>query len=204
MKLDLLPDFAKPFKTKGFDVRFVRGSYQLFKVSSHRVEGKSYPVLKQEYVGTIDPEKGLIPKKIAPSPETRLVEYGLSHFILQHFRRRIVRSAFNNSCPESLIVMAVIHFIYGHIEERFIRLSYLANKYDPSFIASSPASINRAIRISKNISDYMTELIPDESERDYVIACLRDFKVKSDATGIKINYSDELIDIFRKNEIKYE
>ena len=31
MKLDLLPDFAKPFKTKGFDVRLVRGSYQLDK-----------------------------------------------------------------------------------------------------------------------------------------------------------------------------
>ena len=47
MKKELLPDFAKPYKTKGFDVRLVRGCYQLFKISSKRVEGKSYPVLTQ-------------------------------------------------------------------------------------------------------------------------------------------------------------
>lgn len=63
MKLDLLPDFAKPFKTKGFDVRLVRGSYQLFKVSSKRVEGKKYPVLEQSYIGTIDPDKGYYLKR---------------------------------------------------------------------------------------------------------------------------------------------
>ena len=63
MKLDLLPDFAKPFKTKGFDVRLVRGSYQLFKVSSKRVEGKKYPVLEQSYIGTIDLVRGYYLKK---------------------------------------------------------------------------------------------------------------------------------------------
>ena len=57
MKKELLPDFAKPYKTKGFDVRLVRGCYQLFKISSKRVEGKSYPVLTQIYIGTIDPVK---------------------------------------------------------------------------------------------------------------------------------------------------
>jgi len=60
MKKELLPDFAKPYKTKGFDVRLVRGCYQLFKISSKRVEGKSYPVLTQIYIGTIDPVKGLV------------------------------------------------------------------------------------------------------------------------------------------------
>ena len=45
IKIDLLPDFAKPYKTKSYDVRLVRGSYQLFKVTSKRVEGKKYPVL---------------------------------------------------------------------------------------------------------------------------------------------------------------
>ena len=64
MKLELLPDFAKPFKTKGFDVRLVKNSYQLFRVTSKRVEGKKHPVLSQEYIGTIDPGKGLLPKKV--------------------------------------------------------------------------------------------------------------------------------------------
>ena len=50
MKKELLPDFAKPYKTKGYDVRLVRGCYQLFKISSKRVEGKSYPVLTQTLI----------------------------------------------------------------------------------------------------------------------------------------------------------
>ena len=32
MKKEDLPDFAKPYKTKGYDVRLVRGAYQLFKI----------------------------------------------------------------------------------------------------------------------------------------------------------------------------
>jgi len=68
MKKELLPDFAKPYKTKGFDVRLVRGCYQLFKISSKRVEGKSYPVLTQIYIGTIDPVKGLVEKKLSQLP----------------------------------------------------------------------------------------------------------------------------------------
>ena len=41
MKIDLLPDFAKPYKTKGFDVRLVRGSYQLFKGEFYKLNFKN-------------------------------------------------------------------------------------------------------------------------------------------------------------------
>ena len=37
MKINDLPDFAKKYKTKGYDVRCVNGTYVLFKVSSKRV-----------------------------------------------------------------------------------------------------------------------------------------------------------------------
>ena len=77
MKKELLPDFAKPYKTKGFDVRLVRGCYQLFKISSKRVEGKSYPVLTQIYIGTIDPVKGLVEKKLS-SDGLHLLSTGLA------------------------------------------------------------------------------------------------------------------------------
>ena len=42
MKKELLPDFAKPYKTKGFDVRLVRGCYQLFKISSKHCIWKAF------------------------------------------------------------------------------------------------------------------------------------------------------------------
>ena len=53
MKLEDLPEFAKPYKKRGYDVRLSRGTYQLLRISSKRVEGKSYPVLVQEYIGII-------------------------------------------------------------------------------------------------------------------------------------------------------
>ena len=49
MTINDLPDFAKKYKTKGYDVRYVNGTYVLFKVSSKRVPDKKYPVLVQEY-----------------------------------------------------------------------------------------------------------------------------------------------------------
>ena len=48
MKLENIPGFAKPYKKKGYDVRLVGGTYQLFRVSSKKVEDKNYPVLIQE------------------------------------------------------------------------------------------------------------------------------------------------------------
>ena len=122
MKKELLPDFAKPYKTKGFDVRLVRGCYQLFKISSKRVEGKSYPVLTQIYIGTIDPVKGLVEKKLSSDELPALVEYGLSNFILKHFKRDLLRSMYNIN-SEYLLILAVTYFMYGHFEERFVKLS---------------------------------------------------------------------------------
>lgn len=206
MKLELLPDFAKPYKTKGHDVRKVRGRYQLFKINSQRIEGKKYPVLKQEYLGTIDPEKGLIPKnslKVVTAGNV-LVEYGLSHFILKHFIRELVRSTFNNSCSDSVLIMAVIHFIYRHVDERFIRLSYLARKYKASPENYSESSINRAIRLSKKISECMSAMFPERSDRDYVIALLKEIRVSAEIDTVSFTYPNELVEIFKKYGIKYE
>ena len=41
MRIDLLPDFAKPFKTKGYDVRKKDNQYYLYKITSKNVEGKN-------------------------------------------------------------------------------------------------------------------------------------------------------------------
>ena len=53
MKLEDLPEFVKPYKVKGYDVRKRGNRYVLFKISSQRVKDKKYPVLKQEYIGVI-------------------------------------------------------------------------------------------------------------------------------------------------------
>ena len=37
MKLEQLPDFAKPYKKRGYDVRLIYGRYQLFRHTSRKV-----------------------------------------------------------------------------------------------------------------------------------------------------------------------
>ena len=169
MKLELLPDFAKPFKTKGFDVRLVKNSYQLFRVTSKRVEGKKHPVLSQEYIGTIDPVKGLLPKKVLvkAGANDALVEYGLSYFMYKRFNRELNRSLFNaggNVTP--LIKLAIIKFIYGHCEERFLKLSYLGRDFDflPSY--SQPSYLKRIDRLVAKIQQLFTLLVPNHADRD--------------------------------------
>lgn len=201
MKLDLLPDFAKPYKTKGFDVRLVRGSYQLFKVSSKRVEGKKYPVLEQTYIGTIDPDKGLLPKKVSSLTPT-LVEYGLSHFIRCNFKRKIQRSMFNHSCPEQSFILGVILFMYGHIQDRFIRLSYLSKDFTKTPDVTGPAAINRIKKIAVLIKSCLEDAIPNEADRDYILVLLRDLKVDINTPKPCVIYPKELSDLLVKYNLE--
>ncbi|WP_406029901.1 hypothetical protein [Succinivibrio sp.] len=201
MKIDLLPDFAKPYKTKGFDVRLVRGSYQLFKVTSKRVEGKKYPVLEQTYIGTIDPDKGLLPKKVSSLAPT-LVEYGLSAFILKNFKRKIQRSMFNHSCSEQSFILGVILFMYGHIQDRFIRLSYLSKDFTKTPDVAGPAAINRIKKIALLITSCFDEAIPDKADQDYAKELLRELKVDINTPKPSVIYPKELSDVLSKYKLK--
>lgn len=204
MKLELLPDFAKPYKTKGYDVRLVRGCYQLFKVSSKRVQGKSYPKLVQTYVGTITEDKGLIPKKVTVQDSSLMVEYGLSHFILYRYKRAILRSFFNNSGSLQTIYMAIVLFMYGHTQQRFIDMSYLKTLIKP---CNEIVDGNAPIRIAKacdKISALLKKDFPDDADRDYLIAALKDIKVDINQLNPSVNYSDNIKSIFNQYGIKYE
>ena len=207
MKLELLPDFAKPFKTKGYDVRLVKNSYQLFRVTSKRVEGKKYPVLSQEYIGTIDPVKGLLPKKVVVKTGVNdaLVEYGLSYFMYKRFNRELKRSLFNaggNATP--LTKLAIIKFIYGHCEERFVRLTYLGRDFEFLPLYTQPSYLKRIDKLLAKIQQLFTLLVPDHADRDYLIALLRDIKISTSVLSTTIDYSDDIKAIFIKYGIKYE
>ncbi len=202
MKLDLLPDFVKPFKKKGYDVRFVRGSYQLFKISSKRVEGRKYPILVQEYIGTIDPVYGLMPKKIAQN--LNLVEFGLSNFILKHFRRILSRSLFNNGKNHDLMYLAIIKFIYKHVDERFVKLSYVSKFIKDYEIVINSNYHPKVERLANKIEDLMLQLIPNNTDCDYLIVLLKDIKVDRNNPYPNIEYSNEIKSILDKYGVKYE
>ena len=200
MKLDLLPDFAKPYKKKGYDIRFVNNKYQLFKISSKRVENKKYPILVQEYIGTIDSSKGLILKK--PTLSSDLVEYGFSNFILSKYKRMLIRSIFNGSNDSiGLIYLAIINFMYKHYEERFINLSYLSNykeKYE-SFLKLNIES--RVNNLTTRIESLLDTVINNKDDKDFLIESLKNIKVSRLDLKPKITYSDELLELFKKYRI---
>ena len=198
MRIDLLPDFAKSYKTKDYDVRLVRGSYQLFKVTSKRVEG----MLEQSYVGTIAPDKGLLPKKLSPSESPTLVEYGLSTFIFKYLKRKVQRSMFNHSCSEQSFILGVILFMYGHTQERFIRLSYLSKSFTKSPEVTSDTAKSRIKKIASLIKTCFEELIPDDADRDYLIVLLRELKVDINAPKASVIYPKELSALLAKYKLK--
>ena len=202
MKLEALPDFAKPFKTRGYDVRLVRGHYQLFKISSHREAGKKHPVLQQTYIGTIDPVKGLVDKKVPLKSTYTLVEYGLSAFILQHLKRKLQRAMFNG-VSEQLLKAGIIYFMYGHIEMRFVRLSYLSKGYDETAPElNAPSTLQYVSKVAANIEFYLGCLIYDKSDRDYLLNVLRDIKVPSDHPLPQVQYPEEVVTLMDKYGVK--
>ena len=60
MKLIDLPDYAKKYKTKGYDVKKINNEFYLYKVDHKRVDDKPYPVTSLTYIGKIDKNLGLI------------------------------------------------------------------------------------------------------------------------------------------------
>ena len=57
MKLIDLPDYAKKYKTKGYDVKKINNEFYLYKVDHKRVDDKPYPVTSLTYIGKIDKNK---------------------------------------------------------------------------------------------------------------------------------------------------
>lgn len=204
MKIESLPEFAKPYKTKGYDVRLVRGHYQLFKISSKRVPGKSYPKLVQTYVGTITEDKGLIHRKVSVERASALVEYGFSHFILSHYKRDLLRCFFNNSGSIQTVYMGIVLFMYGHTQQRFIDLSCLNTLIVPCPELEGSCAQKRIAKIANKIASLLQRDIPDTADRDYLIAALKDIKVDINQAKPSITYSDELQSIFNQYGIKYE
>lgn len=204
MRLEQLPDFAKPYKTKGYDVRRVKNSCQRFKITSKRVPGKKHPVLVQEYLGTIDPVRGFIPKRspggALPNPAD-LVEYGLSAFILRQFERVLLRSVVSS---RELLCRGVLYYMYGHAYDRFAALSYLSRQLQPLPAPESQSELNFVIEIAAKIAELLAALIPEPEDRDYVVIRLRALEVSIKEEHPQVQYPPEVLEIFAKYNVAWE
>lgn len=154
MKLEDLPEFAKPYKTKGYDVRLHKGSYILLKISSHREEGKKYPVLSQEYIGVILPD-GSLKRKAEEKPRSGIYqEYGLSRFLYFQYGRLLKRSLFNSSGEygECTVKLAILHYVFGSVSEIAIKCSREASLLDLSIVNHiREKQMDKILRLSNRI-----------------------------------------------------
>lgn len=144
MKAEMLPEFARPFKTKGHDVRKIANEYYLYRVEHFRVSDRKYPVTKYVYIGRIDKEKGLIPAHMQKDGEViACLEYGLSDYIYSNYRRALQRTLFNTSgeMASDTIKIGIIRFVFGTVTLATLRASRLTH-YDADRLFAMYASVN--------------------------------------------------------------
>lgn len=160
MKLENLPDFAKPYKKKGFDVRKVGDSYRLLRISSKRVEGKKYPVLVQEYIGTILKD-GTLRKSQEKEPSFGpYQEFGLSDFLMNRHKRLLQRSLYGYAGEQflPLIKLAVLSYVFGTVSPVALSHSRLTAKDAEALTPIARTQQKRIERLSKKIQSAQEEL----------------------------------------------
>lgn len=164
MKLEDLPDFAKPYKKKGFDVRKSGDAYRLLRITSKRVEGKKYPVLVQEYIGTILKD-GTLRKAQEKGPSFGpYQEFGLSDFLMNQHKRLLQRSLYGYKGEQflPLLKLAVLFYVFGSISPIALTHSRLTVKDADALAAIAATQRPRIERLSKKIQDAQEELFGEE------------------------------------------
>ncbi|MSS59263.1 hypothetical protein FYJ51_10185 [Erysipelotrichaceae bacterium Oil+RF-744-GAM-WT-6] len=167
------PDWAEKYRGKGRTIRKVRDGYGLYQCTSVYQPGQKYPKSVQKYLGMITEKDGFIPKRSdAPSVSSRCLEYGLSHFIIANFKRDLCRSGY--SASEMIVIFGVLQYIFGDVNEVFIRSSYLCIGKEEELLyrLSQGLSPNRMKKMTNTIEKLIAEKIPDEKERNILIKLL--------------------------------
>lgn len=170
-----LPEWARKFDGDGIAFREKGDSFVLLRVSSRRVEGKKYPVLTQEYLGTVTEKGGFVPANERAKSSDSLVECSLSHFIMANFRRELLRAVFNSrpGMAENKVRAAIVLFVYGSITERTVRMTAISAGREEEIARIGSSSAATIAKLSKKIGMLLAERIPDETLRNDLICALR-------------------------------
>ena len=155
------PDWAEKYRGKGRTIRKIKDGYGLYQCTSEYVKG-GYPKSKQVYLGIITEKDGFIPKKTGGSAPA-YIEYGFSGFLLQNFKRDIVRRFYN--CSDFLLELGIIRYIFGGTEEVFLRSSYMTYGHAEQLIEYAAVSDEkRVIRVCTVIEELLEKRIPDAAD----------------------------------------
>ena len=212
MKTIDLPDYAKKYKTKGFDVKKVGNEYYQYKVEHYRVKDKKYPVTKFIYIGKIDKEKGLIKAYTQKDDDViAYLEYGLSNFIYKKYKRSLQRILFNvnGEHAERAIKLGIIKYIFGSISLIFLKSSFIT--FEEADLLFELYSSNNQFDIKSNkicnkIRELLSITFSNENDKNIVLASLRNMNVIVTKENRRINsvLSLEVKNIMKANGVKYE
>lgn len=205
MKIEDLPLWAQKYKTKGRDVRKRGNSYVLFEITSKYVQGCKYPKLEQKYLGVITEEDGLIEPAKKITPETKVYEYGLSHFIYYNFKRPLFRCIFNSSLDSKkyIILLGIIKYIYGIIDEDTINSTMISCSCEEKLLELSTVGSKSIETVAKKIDFLFKELIFNEKDRIILINNLKYSVVVSRKNKIEHAYPKKATEILDKYGVKY-
>ena len=157
------PDWAEKFRGKGRTIRKIKDGYGLYQCTSEYVKG-GLPKSKQVYLGIITEKDGFIPKKTGETAPA-YIEYGFSSFLIQNFKRDILRHVYH--CSDQLLELGIILYMFGSTEEAYLRGSYLTYSHVEQlkdYISNVDGK--RIIRVSSVITELLEKRIADENERN--------------------------------------
>lgn len=178
MKIADLPEYAKKYKKKGFDVKKKDNTYYLYEITHIKKPNKKYLTTKYVYVGKITESGDLIKAHAESDKPQRYLEYGLSSYIYSFHRRTLQRSLFNitGETADTLIMLGIIQYVFGIISEEIISSSYLTYAQAThlfNFYNSSKLNHRQVTTISNRIETLLEEKIPSKEKREVFIVSLR-------------------------------
>lgn len=211
MKLIDLPDYAKKYKTKGYDVKKINNEFYLYKVSHKRVADKPYPVTSLSYIGKIDRNLGLVKAFTQRHDVNDYLEYGLSSYIFRNYKRAIQRTLFNmaGDFATNIIRLGIVLFVFDDVSLESLSSSYLTYK-DASvlldFYHSNGRYNGRVSRVRAKIGELLKTVFYDDDDRKRLIFSLRNMTACITDKGEKIDSvpSIKAKQIFDKYGVKYE
>lgn len=194
------PDWVEKYRTKGRTIRKTKNGFALYECTSIYVKGLKYPKSVQKYLGRITENDGFIPKQIPMS--NSFLEYGLSHFIIVNFKRELLRATYDNSFD--YVVFGIIYFIFGDINEIFIRSSFLTyqdlNHY-LDFLHRNPSN-RRIVTVSNKINRLLTHSIPNELDRNTLLKLLFLSVINQNDQPESFNPSADILTIIERYGLK--
>lgn len=197
------PEWVEKYRGPGKTIKKTKsGGYALYQCTSTYVPGQ-HPKSVQTYLGVITQDKGFVPKR-GTEVKPISIEYGLSHLIWRNLRSRIARSLWNSS--DELIKLGIIGFIFGSVDETYIRSSSLtfadADRMVQFLEKANPKRIETAKRI---VEREMHRAIPDKVDYDHAIRllmlCTTKARFEGGENGEGVELPDELRVILEKNRL---